>query len=130
MSNLIHSNGMFYMKSINENSDNWPLVKCALAAGSYPQICYIDKTNNFLRSAHGRRLILCQRPMNQSFLERVNQEFPSNWVFSYGAQTHGHACSISYNSILSPVSLMLFTGNCEMSRKEQVLIKGDESHVF
>lgn len=62
---------------MNQNSENWAVVKAALVAGMYPNLAHVDQETALLSSSRKKKLHFHPTSvLNQSQLKEVGQPFP------------------------------------------------------
>lgn len=65
------------IRDVNQNSENWAVVKAALVAGMYPNLAHVDQETALLSSSRKKKLHFHPTSvLNQSQLKEVGQPFP------------------------------------------------------
>ncbi|EDW09828.2 uncharacterized protein Dmoj_GI20725 [Drosophila mojavensis] len=115
-SHLIHSNGQLCFQSINMQSKNWPMVKAALTAGMYPDICAVDQKRNTLHSCQSANVYLHSNSIFRKFLEPF--QTTAHWLVCTKQKN-----IIRYATAVSPLAVAIFSGseNLSYSHSAEVL---------
>lgn len=108
--NLLHKQEPFDIQTSNYMSDNWPIVKAALTAGMYPNICFVGKDRNGFKSAYSGNMYLHSTTMNHNMLEPFNDSSQqiSQWIVC-NIEKH----NIKYATVVAPLTVALFCGKYE-----------------
>jgi len=107
--NLIHSRGKLSMPILNQMSGNWHMVKAALTAGMYPNICAVDVGKNCLKSANSGNVHLHPNTVLRDFLEPLEVStlnFRTPWIVCNKQKN-----DIIYATMVVPLTVALFCGN-------------------
>lgn len=109
--NLLHKQEPFDIQNSNRMSDNWPIVKAALTAGMYPNICFVGNDRNDFRSAYFGNMYLHPTTMIHNLLEPFNDSSQqmSQWIV-YNIEKH----NIKYATVVAPLTVALFCGKYEL----------------
>ncbi|XP_030243373.1 benign gonial cell neoplasm protein [Drosophila navojoa] len=105
---LIHSDGQLCFQSINMQSKNWPVVKAALTAGMYPDICAVDQKHNTLRSCQSSKVYLHPNSILRKFLEPF--QTTAHWLVCTKQKN-----IIRYATAVSPLAVAMFSGSENLS---------------
>nr|XP_016930074.1 benign gonial cell neoplasm protein [Drosophila suzukii] len=106
--NLIHSRGKLSMPILNQMSGNWHMVKAALTAGMYPNICAVDVGKNCLKSANSGNVHLHPNTVLRDFLEPLEVStlnFRTPWIVCNKQKN-----DIIYATMVVPLTVALFCG--------------------
>ncbi|KAH9370374.1 hypothetical protein HPB48_006708 [Haemaphysalis longicornis] len=125
-SGFVRARGCGDIRDLNSNSDNWPVVKAALVAGSYPNLLRVDRERRQLvaqrasrvrfhmRSALAQQQPDCSRgaPGEAKPGSRADtvSSLPTDWVIygelaRAGPTAFAHLCTL-----VSPITVALFAG--------------------
>ncbi|KAM7342671.1 benign gonial cell neoplasm [Cochliomyia hominivorax] len=124
-SQLIHSKGDLSMHYINLKSNCWSVIKAALVAGIYPNICVVDHKVNRIKSPCKREIVLhpssVLRPLELNARSLLN--FGSNWII-YDKETNSYSCnSVGCNTVVTSLTVALFGGATKINSTSIQLIR-------
>ncbi|KAF5298687.1 hypothetical protein FQR65_LT09667 [Abscondita terminalis] len=97
----------YAMKELNANSNNWAIIKCALTAGCYPNICFTK--NRHYATKNEKRVVFnkCSSLNNPQH----NNTSPTDYCIIYDELSKiGQHCSIKFGTAVSPMTVALICG--------------------
>ncbi|KAM9587115.1 3'-5' RNA helicase YTHDC2 isoform 5-T7 [Morphnus guianensis] len=119
-SGFVRSRGGADIRDVNTNSENWAVVKAALAAGMYPNLVHVDRESLVLTGPKEKKVrfhptsVLSQPqykkipPANGQ--AAAIQALPTDWLI-YDEMTRAHRiANIRCCSVVTPVTVSLFCG--------------------
>ncbi|CAH1403730.1 unnamed protein product [Nezara viridula] len=107
-SGFIKSKGHGDIKYVNANSDNWAVVKAAIAGGLYPNIARVDRQHNILRTVKEHKVRLhCTSVLHDGNKGSVTY-FPTEWVAFEELSRSSTVCHIRTATVLSPITVAVF----------------------
>lgn len=103
---------------LNRNSAYWAVVKAALTAGLYPNVCRIDRKQGQLKSSMVEKLIphpsSALRDKNPIKCQENLRALPSDWMV-YGKKSRaGHFYMVRCTTLVSPLNIALMAGSIVM----------------
>ncbi|XP_017315800.1 3'-5' RNA helicase YTHDC2 isoform X2 [Ictalurus punctatus] len=117
---FVRARGCSDIRDVNQNSENWAVVKAALVAGMYPKLICVDRDNQTLRGAKEKKVrfhptsILSQPqykkiPPANSQAAAV-QALPTDWLI-YDEMTRAHRiASVRCCTAVTPLTVAVFGG--------------------
>lgn len=113
-SDLIRHSGSGNIEELNMNSKCWAIVKAALTAGMYPNVCRIDRKLGELKSTLVSKLVphpsSVLRDKNPKKCKENLRALPSEWII-YGEKSRvGRFCMVQYTTLVSPLNIALMAG--------------------
>lgn len=74
VSGFVRAHGGSDIRDVNQNSENWAVVKAALVAGMYPNLAHVDQETDLLSSSTKKKLHFHPTSvLNQAQLKEVEQ---------------------------------------------------------
>lgn len=71
---FVRAHGGSDIRDVNQNSENWAVVKAALVAGMYPNLAHVDQESDLLSSSTKKKLHFHPTSvLNQAQLKEVEQ---------------------------------------------------------
>ncbi len=123
-SGFVRAKGAGDIRDLNKNSENWAVVKAALAAGSYPHLARFDREAQQLRSPKESKVRLHPSSVlletgaggnesghggAQRFRSSVGR-VPTEWFVFDEMTRAGHLAMVRGVTAVSPVTVLLFAG--------------------
>lgn len=117
---LVSSQGN--LQYLNENSGKWCVVKACLAAGLYPNVAKINKTNATMESQVDKKLsIHMSSVLREKSLAKERSaflHFPSEYLlFEEKVRIRINLCK--NNTLIHPIAIILLCGKFEMTEIEE-----------
>ena len=110
-SGFVKSRGPGDIKSINQNSNNWSLVKACLVSGLYPNIVRVDREegrSSVLRTQRESKVRLSPGTvLNAATLQTLN----TDWLLYEEMSRVGRIALVKGVTPISPIALALFGGS-------------------
>ncbi|XP_062564775.1 3'-5' RNA helicase YTHDC2-like [Armigeres subalbatus] len=122
---LVKSYGSGNIQDLNQNSDNWPVVKACLVAGLYPNICRVDKENATIKTRIDKKISPHPSSVIRDKSLKKNKEsilsLPSEWIVFEEKTRAGIHCLIKCNTVVAPVTIALFCGPLFLNEEESLI---------
>lgn len=107
-SGFIKSKGHGDIKYVNANSDNWAVVKAAIAGGLYPNIARVDRQHNILRTVKEHKVRLHSTSVLHDGVKGSVAFFPTEWIAFEELSRSSTVCHIRTATVLSPITVAVF----------------------
>ncbi|KXJ83370.1 hypothetical protein RP20_CCG007418 [Aedes albopictus] len=122
---LVKSYGAGNIQDLNQNSDNWAVVKACLVAGLYPNICRVDKENATIKTRIDKKISPHPSSVIRDKSLKKNKEsilsLPSEWIIFEEKTRAGIHCLIKCNTVVAPVTIALFCGPLFLNEEESLI---------
>ncbi|XP_042365751.1 3'-5' RNA helicase YTHDC2 isoform X2 [Plectropomus leopardus] len=111
---FVRARGGSDIRDVNQNSENWAVVKAALVAGMYPNMVHINQENSLL-SSHRKKKVHFHPTSILSQLKEFSpaksaQALPTDWLI-YDEMSQGHRmASVRCCSLVTPITVAIFAG--------------------
>uniref|UniRef100_A0A182LXQ0 RNA helicase n=1 Tax=Anopheles culicifacies TaxID=139723 RepID=A0A182LXQ0_9DIPT len=120
---IVKAHGTGYAQHLNEYSTNWSMVKCVLLVGLYPNVCYLEKYSNKLKTRFEKKIFI--HPSSVVDAKKSKEEthplsLPSEWITFEEKCKTGRASMIRCNTVVSPISIAMFAGPSTVDESECV----------
>lgn len=115
----LRSNGMVpstgNTNAFNTNSSKWSIVKVCLTASLYPNVCRLDRKNQFIRSEIDRKLVInmtscLKNKAGDKSSRDVLKSLPSEWILFDEKTRAGTITMIKCNTAVTSISLAMVAG--------------------
>jgi len=103
------------IKELNQNSENWAVVKAAMCAGQYPNI--LNKDCEFKGVESKQRLEVKFHPSSIFQLLKI-RTLPTKWLVYHQKIKIDHKVYLQYCTVVSPLSVALFAGSTKRSSND------------
>lgn len=127
---LIKSHGPGNITDLNRNSNNWAIVKSCLTAALYPNICRVDRKGDTLKTRLETKIVTHPSSVltQKNFKKSPINAYPTDWlIFEEKSRSAGRLCLIKGNTVVSAVTVALFSGPIHMLETNLVQIDDDSS---
>lgn len=127
---LIKSHGAGNITDLNKNSNNWAIVKSCLTAALYPNICRVDRKGDTLKTRLESKIVTHPSSVltQKSFKKSPINAYPTDWlIFEEKSRSAGRLCLIKGNTVVSAVTVALFSGPIHMLETNLVQIDEESS---
>lgn len=122
---LVKSYGAGNIQDLNQNADNWAVVKACLVAGLYPNICRVDKENATIKTRIDKKISPHPSSVIRDKSLKKNKEsilsLPSEWIVFEEKTRAGIHCLIKCNTVVAPVTIALFCGPLFLNEEEALI---------
>ncbi|KAJ6637830.1 3'-5' RNA helicase YTHDC2 [Pseudolycoriella hygida] len=117
------------MTDLNQNSNNFAVIKACFVAGFYPNVCRVDRKVGNLKSKQEKKLLphvtSVLREKNLKSLKSILTNLPSEWIV-FGEKSRVERLSlVRNNTVVSALTIALFCG--PMHIPKQNIISFDDS---
>ncbi|KAM3842980.1 3'-5' RNA helicase YTHDC2-like [Diretmus argenteus] len=104
------------IRDVNQNSENWAVVKAALVAGMFPNLIHIDRNKSSMSSHKETKLLFHLTSLLSQFqLKKASVEAPPTDWFIYDGKTQGNRMStVRCCSMVTPITVALFGGGAKL----------------
>ncbi|KAM3850277.1 3'-5' RNA helicase YTHDC2-like [Diretmus argenteus] len=104
------------IRDVNQNSENWAVVKAALVAGMFPNLIHIDRNKSSMSSHKETKLLFhLTSVLSQFQLKKASVEAPPTDWFIYDEKTQGNRMStVRCCSMVTPITVALFGGGAKL----------------
>ncbi|XP_034942957.1 3'-5' RNA helicase YTHDC2-like isoform X2 [Chelonus insularis] len=120
-SGFVRARGSGDIRDLNQNSENWAVVKAALTAGLYPNLIRVDKECGQLRSQKESKILFhpssTLRDFSKSSKTNLSQlhsacvkSLPSDWLVYEEMSRCGRFCHAKTVTLVNPMTIALFSG--------------------
>eukprot|EP00066_Takifugu_rubripes_P013439 XP_011602705.1 PREDICTED: probable ATP-dependent RNA helicase YTHDC2 [Takifugu rubripes] len=113
---FVRAHGGSDIRDVNQNSENWAVVKAALVAGMYPNLAHVDQETALLSSSRKKKLhfhptsVLNQSQLKEGNPAKTPQKYPTEWLV-YDEMSRGHRMVIiRCCSMVTPITAAIFAG--------------------
>uniref|UniRef100_A0A672F7H6 RNA helicase n=1 Tax=Salarias fasciatus TaxID=181472 RepID=A0A672F7H6_SALFA len=114
---FVRARGGSNIRDVNQNSENWAVVKAALVAGMYPNFVHINRETSTLSSSREKKVlfhptsVLSQVQVKQPGSAKPSQALPTDWLV-YDEMRRGHRkASVRCCSVVTAVTIAIFGGD-------------------
>lgn len=122
---LVKSYGVGNIQDLNQNADNWAVVKACLVAGLYPNVCRVDKENATIKTRIDKKISPHPSSVIRDKSLKKNKEsilsLPSEWIVFEEKTRAGIHCLIKCNTVVAPVTIALFCGPLFLNEEESLI---------
>ncbi|KAK4880939.1 hypothetical protein RN001_004258 [Aquatica leii] len=109
----------YVMNDLNVNSNNWAIVKCALTAGCYPNICF---TKNRHYATKNEKRVVFNKCSSLNNLQH-NTSSPADYCIIYDELSKiGQHCSIKFGTAVTPMTVALICGKNDTNDDNSVVV--------
>lgn len=111
---LISPRGAGDMTDLNQNSNNFAVVKFCFVAGFYPNVCRVDRKVGNLKSKQEKKLlphvtsVLRERNLKSS--KSILNNLPSEWIVFEEKSRVERLCLVRNITAVTPLTIALFGG--------------------
>uniref|UniRef100_A0A1Y1L8Q9 RNA helicase n=1 Tax=Photinus pyralis TaxID=7054 RepID=A0A1Y1L8Q9_PHOPY len=116
---FISMNKPFTLHDLNINSNNWPMVKGALAAGSYPNIAF--NVNRHYATKNEKKVVFNKCSILSNLHPHTNRGTDYCIIYEELSKTGQH-CSIRYGTVITPITVALMCGKEEIKEDNSLVI--------
>ncbi|ROL53875.1 putative ATP-dependent RNA helicase YTHDC2 [Anabarilius grahami] len=117
---FVRARGGGDIRDVNQNSENWAVVKAALVAGMYPNLIHVERDSRTLMGSKEKKVrlhptsVLSQPPYKKippaNGQTAAVESLPTDWLI-YDEMTRAHRiASIRCCSAVTPLSVAIFGG--------------------
>ncbi|KAM9841444.1 3'-5' RNA helicase YTHDC2 [Aulostomus maculatus] len=113
---FVRARGGSDIRDVNQNSENWAVVKAALVSGMYPNMVHLDLETSQLSSYKEKKVhfhptsILSECQFKENSSAKSVPALPTDWLI-YDEMMRGHRmASIRCCSLVTPVTIAIFGG--------------------
>jgi len=103
------------IKELNQNSENWAVVKAALCAGQYPNI--LNKDSEFKGEQSKQKIEIKFHPSSIFQLLKI-KTLPTKWLMYHQKIKINHKAYLQYCTVVSPLTIVLFAGSTKRSAND------------
>ncbi|GFO20151.1 yth domain containing 2 [Plakobranchus ocellatus] len=126
-SGFLRARGIWDVRDVNTNSDNWALVKACLVAGTYPNIIQRDgkkillctSSENNVRFHNSSVLMPIPKASNRStpsaLLKKEVKALPSSWLIYEEMSRNTNIAIAKHCTLVSATAIFLFAGHSKIS---------------
>ena len=115
-SGFVRSRGSGDIRNINNNSDNWALVKACLLSGLYPNIIRVDREAAVLRTQRESKVRLAPGSVVRSSASGL-ADLHTDWLVFEEMSRVGRTAFVRGVTPLAPIAVALFGGSGKASRE-------------
>ncbi|PNF38747.1 putative ATP-dependent RNA helicase YTHDC2, partial [Cryptotermes secundus] len=124
-SGFVRVRGSGDIRDLNNNSDNWAVVKAALCAGMYPNLLRVDREHLQLRALKEFKVTFhpsstlhdCPKSARTSVAASHSatvEGLPSDWLIYEEISRSGRFCHARCCTLVTPITVALFAGPARM----------------
>lgn len=119
------------MADLNQNSNNFAVVKACFVAGFYPNVCRVDRKLGNLKSKHEKKLLphvtSVLREKNLKSLKSILTNLPSEWIVFEEKSRVERLCLVRNNTVVSPITIALFGGPMYIPKNNVIVLDDSDS---
>ncbi|XP_076377020.1 3'-5' RNA helicase YTHDC2 [Megalopta genalis] len=125
-SGFVRARGPGDIRDLNSNSENWAVVKAALAAGLYPNLIRVDREHLQLRTQKEVKVFLHPSSTLRDYSKSSRTEssqthafyvesLPCEWLLYEEMSRTGRFCHAKMVTLVNPLTVALFCGPSRLS---------------
>ncbi|XP_073697034.1 3'-5' RNA helicase YTHDC2-like isoform X1 [Garra rufa] len=137
---FVRARGGGDIRDVNQNSENWAVVKAALVAGMYPNLIHVDRHNLTLMGSKEKKvrfhpMSVLSQPQYKKIPPANGQaaaveSLPTDWLI-YDEMTRAHRiASVRCCSVVTPLTVAIFSGCAKLpssALQESAVHRGADS---